>query len=393
NTYASQHLGAGTEQRAPAYAWNGLWLSVIFSVLLLPYTLSLPGLFSMMEHDAHMAALETRFAQTLLLGSVLTLSSRALAQFFYGVHRPGVVLAAVVAGNVTNFVCNYVLIFGSASLGVPALGVPGAAIGMLIGLTVELAVPLAVFLGRGMNERMGTRGAWRFSAAHVRDLARSGWPAALMYGSEMASWTVFMVFLVGRFGAQQQQASWIAQRFMQLSFMPAVGVSFAVTAVVGRCLGAGRPDLARRRAWLGIRCAMVYMGVCAVLMLALRHRLAWLFIEHGTSEKDAATIVAVAGDIMVVAAVFQVFDGLGIVIVGVLRGAGDTLWPGVATVVLSWTCIVGGGFAMVKLAPELGAVGPWIGAGVYIVALGGSLGWRFAGGAWAERRLLRESAG
>jgi MATE family multidrug resistance protein len=134
------------------------------------------------------------------------------------------------------------------------------------------------------------------------------------------------------------------------------------------------------------------MGVCAVLMLALRHQLAWLFIEKGTAPEKAGEIVAVAGNIMIVAAVFQVFDGLGIVIVGVLRGAGDTLWPGVVTVVLSWTCIVGGGFAMVALAPGLGAVGPWIGAGVYIVAMGGFLGWRFAGGAWTKRRLLGESA-
>ncbi|MFT3683827.1 MAG: MATE family efflux transporter [Phycisphaerales bacterium] len=156
--------------------------------------------------------------------------------------------------------------------------------------------------------------------------------------------------------------------------------------------GAGRPDLAKQRAWLGIRCAMVYMGVCAVLMLALRHQMAWLFIEHGTSEKDAATIVAVAGDIMIVAAIFQVFDGLGIVIVGVLRGAGDTLWPGVVTVVLSWACIVGCGFAMVELAPGLGAVGPWIGAGIYIVLLGLFLGTRFFSGKWATRKLLGESA-
>ncbi len=392
NAYAAQHVGAGTPRKAAAYAWNAVWISVAFWLLMLPYAFALPWLFRWQGHGDHLVELESRFAQTLLFGSVLTLAARGMAQFFYGLHRPKIVLVAVIAGNVVNFVCNYALIFGWPLVGIPALGVPGAAIGTLIGLAVELAIPLAVFLSRPMNERFGTRAPWRLSLSHVRDLARTGWPSGLMYGSEMACWMVFMVFLAGRFGPEQHQASWIVQRYMQISFMPAVGVSFAVTAVVGKCLGAGRPDLARRRAWLGVRCSMVYMGVCALVMVGLRHQLAWLFIEGGTSPEKAAEIVTVAGHVMLVAAVFQVFDGLGITIVGVLRGAGDTLWPGVITVVLSWTCIVGGGWAMTVLAPGLGVVGPWMGAGLYIVALGGFLGWRFTSGAWTSRKLLTESA-
>lgn len=391
NTYAAQHIGAGTERKAAAYAWNAVWLSVAFWLLLLPYAFALPALFAWQGHSGPLLELESRFAQTMLFGSVITLAARGMAQFFYGVQRPGIVLVSAVAGNIVNFGCNVVLIFGSQKLGVPALGVPGAAIGTMLGLTVELVIPLAVFLSRGMNERFGTRAPWRFSWPHIKDLARTGWPTGLMYGSEMACWMVFMVFLAGRFGPEQHQASWIAQRYMQISFMPAVGVSFAVTAIVGKCLGAGRPDIAKQRAWLGIRCAMVYMGVCAVVMLAFRHQLAWLFIEGETSPEKAAEIVAAAGNVMIVAAVFQVFDGLGITIVGVLRGAGDTLWPGLMTVVLSWTCIVGGGWAMTVLAPQLGVVGPWMGAGFYIVTLGAFLGWRFASGAWTKRKLLSES--
>lgn len=392
NTYASQHLGAGTARKAAAYAWNAVWLSVIFWIALIPYALALPRLFAWQGHGTLLVELESRFAQTMLFGSVLTLAARGMAQYFYGMHRPAVVMVAVIAGNVVNFGCNYLLIFGSERLGVPALGVPGAAIGTLIGLTVELAIPLTVFLSRSMNEQFGTRGQWRFSLPHIKDLARTGWPTGLMYGSEMACWMVFMVFLAGRFGPEQHAASWIAQRYMQISFMPAVGVSFAVTAVVGKCLGAGRPDLAGKRAWLGVRCAMVYMGACAVVMLALRHQLAWLFIEHGTPPEKAAEIVAAAGNVMIVAAVFQVFDGLGITITGVLRGAGDTLWPGIATVVLSWTCIVGCGWAITQLAPGLGVVGPWMGAGVYIITLGAFLGWRFFSGKWKTQNLLSKSA-
>jgi MATE family multidrug resistance protein len=392
NTYASQHVGAGSPRKASPYAWNGLWLGLGLWLLLLPYALALPLIFSKLGHSAHLVELESQYARIVLLGSVMTLCARGMAQFFYGIQRPGVVLAAVIAGNITNFACNYLLIFGNETLHIPALGVPGSAIGMVIGLAVEFTVPIVVFLGPAMNERFGTRGAWRLSIPHIKDLAKTGWPAGLTYGSEMACWWVFMGILAGRFGEAQQTASWIVHRYMALSFMPAVGVSFAVTAIVGKCLGAGRPDLARQRAWLGVRCAMVYMSCCALIMLLLRHELAGLFIKEGMPQAQQAEIMTYAAKIMIVAAVFQVFDGLGITVFGVLRGAGDTLAPGIATAVLSWTCIVGVGWAMTEYARDLGALGAWIGAGLYIVLMSVFLGWRFLGGAWMKKKLLEESA-
>ena len=71
-----------------------------------------------------------------------------------------------------------------------------------------------------------------------------------------------------------------------------------------------------------------------------------------------------------------------------MRGAGDTLVPGIATVVLSWVVIVGGGFAMIRLAPELESVGPWIAATAYILILGVFLAVRFERGGWRRIRLL-----
>ena len=65
---------------------------------------------------------------------------------------------------------------------------------------------------------------------------------------------------------------------------------------------------------------------------------------------------------MIAAAVFQVFDAIAISLSGALRGAGDTIWPGVVTIVLSWSCIVLGGHLFIAAAPGLGSVGPWIAA-------------------------------
>jgi MATE family multidrug resistance protein len=102
----------------------------------------------------------------------------------------------------------------------------------------------------------------------------------------------------------------------------------------------------------------------------------------------ADAVVSIGMSLMVAAALFQVFDAVGIVFASALRGAGDTFWPGVLTVALSWGLIVGGGWALVRLAPGLGALGPWIAASAYITVLGVVLALRWQRGAWRAIRVL-----
>jgi len=403
NTFVSQHLGAGQAQKAPAYAWNALWLSGLWALILVPLAvwyepflrfqsalLSTRGADGAVSPvDGRMIALATDYGQVLLYGAVITMCARTLSQFFYGLHRPRVVLVAAIAGNLTNLVANYLLIYGSEPLGVPKLGVQGAAIATVIGTAVELVIPLCLFLGPRLNAELGTRGAWRPSVVRLKELFKAGWAPALMHGNEMICWALFMSGLVGSFGINHNAASWIVLRYMHMSFMPAVGISFAITAMVGKAMGAGDPELAARRAWLGVKLAMGYMACCALVMAVFREPLVGLLIDERTDPATTAEIVRIGSWIMVVAACFQLFDALGISLVGALRGAGDTVVPGVVTMILAWTLIIGLGLVMVHALPGLGAVGPWIAAAVYIIVFGLWAGYRFWRGAWKKIKLVQ----
>ncbi len=395
NTYVSQNLGAGKPERGPAYAWNALWMCVLAAILLVPYGLALPYIFAhpALGHTPSVQALETPYAQILVFGAIFSLCTRALAQFFYGLHRPGIVLIAAVIGNLTNLGLNYLLIYGRPEIGIPAFGLAGAAMGTVVGTMVELAIPLSVFLSKAYDRQYGTRRAWRVSLGHIRDIFRTGWPAALMFGNEMVCWAIFMTGLCSRFGAASSAASWITLRYMQLSFMPAVGISVAMTAMVGKALGAGRPDIAAQRAKIGMMLTMGYMGLCALAFVVFRSELVGVFIASDMPAGEQAAVLAVGVQLMIVAAIFQMFDGLGITLIGVMRGAGDTMWPGVVTFILSWVCIIGGGYAFVYWMPQLGSLGPWIGAGAYIILLGIALFWRFRSGRWKRMDLLKHAEG
>src|SRR5690606_2064445 len=104
-----------------------------------------------------------------------------------------------------------------------------------------------------------------------------------------------------------------------------------------------------------------------------------------------AELVRVGSWIMMAAAAFQLFDAIAINTSAALRGAGDTVWPGVMTVVAAWVCIIGLGHVFVEFAPGLGAIGPWLGASLYIMVLGVALLARFVGGKWRDMGVVERA--
>ncbi|MCC6676775.1 MAG: MATE family efflux transporter [Phycisphaerales bacterium] len=406
NTYVSQNLGAGKPERGAPYAWNGLWMAAAWWVLLLPYAFALPWIFNVAGMDPHQAAWATTYGQILLFGSLLNMWTRALSQFFYGLHKASIVMIAGVAANIVNLLVSAVLVFGNGpvpaglgpfgdlvsgiatGLGIPPIGIAGSAYGTVIATAVELAIPMLFFLSPGMDAKYRTRSAWRVSSRHIKDLLRIGWPGGLMFGNEMVCWGFFMVYLVSHFGEQHASAGWIAHQYMSLSFMPAVGISVACTAIVGKYMGMKKPEIAEKRAWLAMKLALGYMGLCGIIFVVFRGPLVRLFIEDGTSAGQAAELVRLGSLMLIATACFQLFDAIAMVMSGALRGAGDTVFPGLATVAASWLVIVGGGTAMVTYVPSLESLGAWIAAASYIFSLCVLLLGRFLTGKWKLIRLV-----
>ena len=219
-----------------------------------------------------------------------------------------------------------------------------------------------------------------------------------MWGNEILCWWIFMSGLVTKFDeglevAVNNAAAWIVLQYMHLSFMPAVGLSIAVTAIVGKAIGMGRIDLAIRRTWLGLTVTMIYMGICALGMVIFGEELMRVFTDQG--EDSAAVkmeIVRLGAPLLMLAAVFQLFDAVAICLSGALRGAGDTVYPGVVTIISSWTLIVAGGWVMVTYFPGLGSIGPWIMAAAYIIVLAIALLYRFLRGGWKRITLVRDAS-
>ncbi|MCA9271965.1 MAG: MATE family efflux transporter [Phycisphaerales bacterium] len=394
NTFVAQHLGRGEPRKGAAYAWAGLWFSLAFWLLIVPCVAIFPWIFEhFLGHEGQTLEIEIGYARICLLGSVFTMLARSVAQFFFGLHRATVPLIGGLSAITVNVAANFLLIFGY--LGFPAMGVNGAAVGTVIGAFTEFAVLMFIFLGPTHNTRFGTRASWRPSLRPILDILRLGWPSGTMMINEMICWGYMMTALMPRAGKAAGDSAdvhnvvgWIALKYMHLAFMPSVGMSIALTAIVGKFMGMGRPDLAAKRTWLGLSVTMGYMGLCGLLMVVFREEAINNFITKGYDPAIKQRMIEIGGWVLTIAAVFQIFDALGMSMNGALRGAGDTLIPGLAFIVLSWTILIGGGHLMVALRPDLGSIGPWIAAATYIIVLGVVLLVRFLGGKWKTMSVI-----
>lgn len=392
NTYVAQNFGARRYRRTGQYAWAGMMVAQAAALLILPLALLGGWMFGALGHEEHL--LEAMYFRYMIVSVLVTLPTRVLEQFFFGIGRPGVVLAASVVANGLNVAINYVLIFGK--LGLPAMGLQGAAIGSLTAWTLQFVMLLAVFLSRAVARKYGTRLVRAVRRRHCLEVLGLGWPAGVQLCNDMLSWSICVAVLAGMFGQAHRAATTAVMRYLGLAFMPAVGIGIATTALVGRYIGAGRPDLAKRRTHQALLAGLGWMGLCGLAFWIFRYPMVAFFVRvvpssDLTSEQAArlaGEILRVGGQIMLCAAVFQLFDAVGIVYIGALRGSGDTRWPMFVTLALSWTVILGGGLAMVLFVPQLTSVGPWIAASAYVIIMGLVMTWRFESGAWRKIDLL-----
>jgi len=389
SSYVSQHLGAGRPQRGAAYLWNGLWLAALGAIPALIGAFFVEDLFRLFFDSPERIAMATTYCNILLMGAFFPIAARVVGFYFYGMHKPSVVFIASLVGAVANIALNYAMIFGH--WGFPEMGLKGAAIATVIAGAVEFGLPMAIFCSPWWARKLHVFAEWRPSRKIIREIVRIGWPGGVMVGNEMACWAIFMAVIIGRMGEAQSAASWIALRYMTLSFQPTLGLQMAVSAVVGRHIGARDREAAEHRAWLGMKIGMAYMASCALLMVVFRKPMIGYFITDEYTAEMASQVMAVGSAVMICAAFFQLFDAMAIIMAGALRGAGDTVWPGLMTAVLSWVFIIGVGWSIALIWPEWGAVGPWIGAAFFITALGIAMVWRFARGPWREIDLVDEA--
>ena len=382
-TFAAQALGRREPHRAAPYVWQAFYIGIFFLLLTWPVNQCLRPFWTWVGHPPAVREMEIAFCEIDLWSMGLAIMCVGLESFFNGVQRPAVALVSVVVAIAVNAVGDYALIFGH--WGFPAMGIRGAALATVFAWAVRVAMMLAVFLSQRISAEFRTRQSWRFSMARMKEVLAMGGPIGLQWVLDVASWFVFLTLMVARFSTAALAAANIALQFMHLSFMPAIGIGIGVNSLVGHAIGAKRHDLAERHARAGLAVMMTYMLAAAVLYWRGGERLMALLSSD-------AEVIALGAGMLVWAAVFQVFDAMGINYIFALRGAGDTKWPSALVIFHCWVTFILGGYIAMRLLPGMGIHAPWMMCTLYIILLGLSLARRWRRGQWKKIELFKGEA-
>lgn len=383
NTFVSQALGRGELSECSRYSWQGLYLAGLLGLFVLPAWWLAPWYFEVAGHAPEVQRLEIIYFRVSLFGIMPAIAANVVTNFFNGVHRPSVGLAAAVIANSFNIGANYILIFGK--FGFPEMGIAGAAWATTASSTLQILILFAIWMGPFYAQKYASRTTWRPSWSRLKRIIRVGLPVGVHFQSELIGFTVFTVFMVGKYGTAQMAANNLAFKFLEIAFMPVVGLSIALTAAVGKAIGRGQPDHARLLTRWTLGGALCYMMVIASIYFIFRFQLPGLI----RSDLDPQ-VVEWAAKLLVLCAIFQIFDAFGITMSGALRGAGDTFWPGMTTFFLTCTVFLGGGYLMMHFAPGLQSIGPWIAATVYICTYGVVMAMRWWLGPWEKIDIFKE---
>lgn len=383
-TFVAQCLGRGEPRRCGRYAWQGLYLSVIAGFIAVAFYPVAPYLFNLMGHEPSVTRLELDYFQVRLFSYLPLAFVTTLAAFFQASGYPVVPMVMAILGTLMNVVLNYMFIFGN--WGAPALGIAGAAWATNASMYLQFLLLFAVFLSPTFHRHFGTRDSMAFDRPMATELVRIGLPAGGMMFLDVANWSIFISFVVGRLGAVPLAANNVAISFMQLSFIPAFALNQGVSAIVGQWIGRGNFERAKNRTYTALRMAMVYMVGLGVFFAIFGQELIAIVFAP---EEEMVRIVG--HQLLIVAAVFQIFDAICIVMGGALRGAGDTRWMLMITFVSAYLVFIPSATAF-AFHFQGGALGAWIGAACYIAVLSFFMWGRFRGERWREINIFSETA-
>jgi multidrug resistance protein, MATE family len=385
NALAAQYHGAGRPERAVQAASQGFWLSLAFYPLLLALIPLVRLGFVAVGHSPLQVALEYGYFRTLMLGSLLFLIQNVLSGYFVGTGRTSVVMAASLGGILVTVPLSRLLIVGG--LGVPRMGLQGAAFATLGGTLFIVLILLVSYLRSPVYRGHAGWDAWRFRGDLMGRLLRYGSPAGAELFISVFAFNVF-VQLMHSYGPGIATAVTITFNWDLVAFIPQLGIGFAVTALVGQRMGAGDVQGARRAAYLGLRAAYVYAAAVVVVFLAGAPLLVRAFASSFT-EADRG-IIPLAELLLRLAAIYTFADATQVVFSGALRGAGDTTWVMVASGALHWV-MAGISFVFIRIM-VLPPVAVWLVFIGFIVTLSAFMVLRHRAGSWERIRLVEGSA-
>lgn len=377
--FVSQYYGRKENHRIGEPVWQMLWLCMASLIFFIPLA-KLSGEF--LYDGTSLSQMQRDYYQIMIAFVPSAGAYAALCAFWVGRGKPVIITYLSIAANIVNAALDVILIFGVEDW-IPAMGVKGAAIATSTGSLFQTFILLFLFLRPKNRIQFGT-GNWKLCLEPFLQCIRFGLPMAFCVGLELAGWAMFYGLMTSISDTHITVAA-ICQSFCLLFFFFGDGMERGAMALSGNYIGAKQPEMLPKVLRSGLFLLIVF---CVGLMITyvMGHE---FFIMHfmDMSMMDIETLSTIKTCLLLTVG-YIFLEGMRKLIIGLLTGAGDTLFLMLAGCITIWSSLlipvylfIVRGEAAVEWALAL-----WV---VYGFIAVGTLAWRFQMGKWRSIEVIK----
>lgn len=364
--------GAGQPALVGKTLRQGFWLALGLALPICSLLWSADRWLVWLGQSPETITLVTPYTRSIVWGILPALLFAVLRNFVAALSDPRPVIAIVTGGTVLNIAANYVLMFGK--FGFPAMGLAGIGWASALSLWGILAALVLYIVSQPRYQIYRPfHGLTQFERHTFRELIQVGLPIGVLAAVETGMFTATML-IMGQLGTLALAAHQIALQTAAVTFMVPLGISLATTVRVGQKLG--QQDLAgvRLAGSVGIAIAGLFMGLMGISFWLFPKNIVAIYLN--INDPANLAVVALAQQLLGVAAVFQMVDGIQVSVTGALRGLQDTRIPMLIGIIAYWGIGLTSGYFL-GVHFQLGGVGLWWGLAFGLTTAAIVLTWRF----------------
>lgn len=346
---------------------NSIFLNFGFAIILFLILFFAAPLLSHLQQPKEVVELATPFYEVLIFSMVPVSLFFVCKQYCEGLSNTRAALIVSIAGNLLNIVLNYLLINGH--LGLPKLGYMGSAWATFIARCfMGIGFLVLIYKTGTINDIFRVFKQVSITKKHLGELSKIGFNSAFQFTFEVAAF-VIAGLMAGYFGKEQIDAHGIALHIAAFTYMFGSGIASAATIRVGIYKAQNNWQEVKNAGISAIKLVLIFMGSAGLVFLIFNQYLPMIF----SSEEN---VLKLASQLLLIAALFQLFDGLQVTVIGILRGVEDVKIPTAITLVGYWVIALGLCYFL-AFTYELQVIGIWIGLLISLMFVGISLYLRF----------------
>jgi putative MATE family efflux protein len=383
----TQALCARREGRGDRTAAGGVLLNAVVLALLASGVVTVvcvplvPHVFALASTDPDYVRIGSTYTSWRFFGLMSMVGTAAYKAFYDGTARTYVHFVAAVVMNIVNVVLCWLLIFGN--LGAPHMGVEGAGLAAAISSWVGLFVMIGFSLRKSDRLRYDPYRRGTLSRGIMLQLARLSVPSGVATTVVMTGFILF-IWIVSLFDAAHAQgggsesihgaATTIIINVLSLTFFSCMAFGVATATLVSQSLGAQDPASAERYAWSSVKIGVLLFGVVGALEIAFPEICIGIF-------NDSEEVIAAGTSSMRLMGACGPFIASGMILTQALFGAGNPRFVMIVELLLHFGLLLPLAY-LLGVQLDLGLLGVWSSAAVYVVVLTVIMALKFRGGSW-----------